>query len=100
VFLEALASGVFPIGTYFGGMKVKIDRVAPELEPEHRAALRVRPDAQLMVDDIAASVAAALPLGRRYGPRLRRVAEEQYDWRPIAARLAGILGEVAGVDSD
>ena len=28
VFLEALASGAFPLGTYFGGMKASIDSVA------------------------------------------------------------------------
>jgi glycosyltransferase involved in cell wall biosynthesis len=98
VFLEALASGVFPIGTYFGGMKVKIDRLAPALEPEHAPALRVRPDAGTIVSDIAAAAAAAIPLGRRYRHVLRRVAEEHYDWRPIAVRLEGILGDVAGVD--
>ncbi|MGH7464195.1 MAG: glycosyltransferase, partial [Longimicrobiales bacterium] len=39
VFLEALASGVFPIGTYFGGMKVKIDRAAPALDGDHGALM-------------------------------------------------------------
>jgi glycosyltransferase involved in cell wall biosynthesis len=98
VFLEALASGVFPIGTYFGGMKVKIDRVAPELEPEHAPALRVRPDARTIVGDIAEAATAALPLARRYRNILRGVAEAQYDWRPIAARLARILDDVAAGD--
>jgi glycosyltransferase involved in cell wall biosynthesis len=98
VFLEALASGVFPIGTYFGGMKVKIDRLTPELQPEDAPALRVRSDPRVLVGDIADAAAAALPLGRRYRHVLRRVAEEQYDWRPIAVRLARILTEVAESD--
>src|SRR5690606_27050370 len=33
VFLEAMASGAFPLGTYFGGMKASIDSVADVLPP-------------------------------------------------------------------
>ena len=33
VFLEALASGAFPLGTYFGGMKASIDALADALPP-------------------------------------------------------------------
>lgn len=94
VFLEALASGVFPIGTYFGGMKVKIDRAAPYLGDD-AAAMRVRPDADHIVADIARAVPAALPLGRRHRERLRRIAEEHYDWVPVARSLAGVLDALA-----
>ncbi|MEX1182579.1 MAG: glycosyltransferase [Gemmatimonadota bacterium] len=94
VFLEALSSGVFPIGTYFGGMKVKIDMAAQHLGDD-ASAMKVRPDAEHIVADIAAAVPVALPLGGRHRHTLRRIAEEHYDWRPVARRLADVLEEVA-----
>jgi glycosyltransferase involved in cell wall biosynthesis len=95
VFLEALASGVFPIGTYFGGMKVKIDRAAPALDDDHGTLMKVRPDAAHIVADIARVLPDALEVAPRYRARLRTVADEHYDWRPIARRLRTLLEETA-----
>jgi glycosyltransferase involved in cell wall biosynthesis len=95
VFLEALASGVFPIGTYWGGMKVKIDRVAPALDNNDGRLMKVRPDADSIVADIAAVVPAALEVGAGYRQRLRKVAEDHYDWGPVAQRLRHVLEQIA-----
>lgn len=94
VFLEALASGVFPIGTYWGGMKVKIDRTAPSLEDDAEL-MKVRPEAASIVGDIAAVVPAALQVAARYRTQLRSVAENHYDWGPVARRLQQLLERVA-----
>ncbi|HSJ16123.1 MAG TPA: hypothetical protein VK939_17075, partial [Longimicrobiales bacterium] len=91
VFLEALASGVFPIGTYFGGMKVKIDRAAAVLEPRHAQLMKVRPSAQHIAADIARVVPQAVALSARYRDALRQVADEHYDWQPVARRLRQLL---------
>ncbi|HEX2166003.1 MAG TPA: glycosyltransferase, partial [Longimicrobiales bacterium] len=91
VFLEALASGVFPIGTYFGGMKVKIDVAAPSLDGDHGQFMKVRPDAEHIVADIAEVIPSALDVAGRYRDRLRKVAEDHYDWIPVARRLKQIL---------
>jgi glycosyltransferase involved in cell wall biosynthesis len=95
VFLEALASGVFPIGTYFGGMKVKIDRAAPVLDGDHGSLMKVRPAAAHIVADIARVLPDALEIAPQYRSRLRTVADEHYDWRPIARRLRNLLEETA-----
>ena len=95
VFLEALASGVFPIGTYWGGMKVKIDRTAPSLGDGHAELMKVRPEADSIVADIARAVPAALQVAARYRSQLRRVAEDHYDWGPVARRLQKLLEQVA-----
>lgn len=95
VFLEALASGVFPIGTYWGGMKVKIDRTAPALDGDHGRLMKVSPEAQSIVADIAAVVPAALEVAGRYRDRLRQVAEDHYDWIPVARRLRQLLEQIA-----
>ena len=47
VFLEALASGCFPLGTYFAGMKASIDGIADLEDSEFRrnaGALNFQPD--------------------------------------------------------
>lgn len=94
VFLEALASGVFPIGTYWGGMKVKIDRAAPALDGDHGRLMKVSPEADRIVADIAAVVPAALDVAEHYRGRLRRVAEDHYDWIPVARRLRQLLEQI------
>jgi glycosyltransferase involved in cell wall biosynthesis len=91
VFLEALASGAFPVGTSFGGMAAKLDVVEPLLDPEHGAAMRLRPAADHIVSDIADAVPEAVKLADRYRSVLRSVAEENYDWRPVARRLGEAL---------
>lgn len=93
VFLEALASGVFPLGTYFGGMKLKIDRAA-EYVGQAAESMKIRPQAEHIVGDIARVVPEALADTGVDRATLRRIAVEHYDWQPVARRLAAVLGEV------
>lgn len=95
VFLEALASGVFPIGTYWGGMKVKIDRAAPALDADHGRLMKVSPEAGRIVADISAVVPPVLEVAAQYRGRLRQVAEDHYDWIPVARRLKQLLEQIA-----
>ena len=93
VFLEALASGCFPLGTYFGGMKASIDAIG-ELFPEHIvAAMKLNPFDT--VADIAANVSTALKFGVRYKDVLSRTAQERYDWTSVGRRLANELDSIA-----
>ncbi len=93
VFLEALASGCFPLGTYFGGMKASIDAIA-ELFPEHIvAAMKLNPFDT--VADIAANVSTALKFGVRYKDVLSRTAQERYDWTSVGRRLVNELDSLA-----
>ncbi len=91
VFLEALASGGFPLGTYFAGMAASIDSVAGRLPPEVADVMKLRPEAAHTVADIAANARAALAFGGKHKQALRAAVEEQYDWINVARRLeAGI----------
>ena len=95
VFLEALASGCFPLGTYFGGMKASIDAIA-DLFPEHVvAAMKLNP--LDTVADIAANVSTALKFGVRYKDVLSRTAQERYDWTSVGRRLVNELDSIATV---
>lgn len=88
VFLEALSSGCFPVATYFAGARNKIDTVAPYLDPAAAEFMKLRPDPEVLTYDIVRSVCGALSLGGKYQQALRRIAEQEYDWKPIAAKLA------------
>jgi glycosyltransferase involved in cell wall biosynthesis len=88
VFLEALAAGCFPMGTYFGGMAASIDAVSGALPPVDARLMRLRNDPAHTVADIAANAAHAFDLGGKHAAALRRVAVERYDWRIAARRLA------------
>jgi glycosyltransferase involved in cell wall biosynthesis len=97
VFLEALASGCFPLGTNFGGMRASIDAIA-DLLPAHIVdAMRVDP--QHVVFDIARKGSAALRMGVRYKDVLARAAQDRHDWTSVGRKLAAELESIAAVQS-
>jgi glycosyltransferase involved in cell wall biosynthesis len=85
VFLEALASGCFPLGTYFGGMAASIDSVSEGLPAEVGATMKVSLDNT--VHDLVVNVPRALDLGTSHKRSLARVARERYDWVSVAKTL-------------
>jgi glycosyltransferase involved in cell wall biosynthesis len=91
VFLEALASGAFPMGTYFGGMRASIDSVAEALPPGDAEAMKLDPDPHRTVADLVRNFPLALAHGERHTAALARVARERYDWGSVARTFAGEL---------
>jgi glycosyltransferase involved in cell wall biosynthesis len=91
VFLEAMASGVFPLGVYHAGMATSIDTAAEALPRESAELMKLRLDEEHTVEDIVSATVAALKLGRTHAADLRRVAVERYDWRAVAKKLVTIL---------
>jgi glycosyltransferase involved in cell wall biosynthesis len=92
VFLEALASGCFPLGTYFGGMKASIDSAATVVPPDIARLMKI--DVDNSVADIASHVPLALAEGSRYRESLARLARDKYDWTSVAAVLKKELGSL------
>ncbi len=96
VFLEAMASGCFPMGAYFAGMAASIDSVAGSI-PDHVSELmKLRADTKYIVADIASNVQRALNIDEDSKAALRKIAVEKYDWQTVSKRLADNLmrGEV------
>lgn len=91
VFLEALASGCFPLGTYFGGMAASIDAVAVEIAPEVADIMKL--DRNNTVRDLARKVPRALEQAPLYRELFARVARDRYDWSSVSKRF---LSEIAG----
>lgn len=95
VFLEALASGVFPLGTDFAGMAASIAAASRHLPGEATSLMKLRPDPSHLAADIAAKAPEALANGREWQDNLRRAAVEGYDWSSVAAKLAAELKALA-----
>ncbi|HJQ69410.1 MAG TPA: glycosyltransferase [Blastocatellia bacterium] len=91
VFLEALASGCLPLGTYFAGMAASIDSVASVLPPKDAELMKLSADAARTVDEIARKASEALFISGKHKEALRKVAVEQYDWQNVARRLVSDL---------
>ena len=88
VFLEALASGCFPLGTYMAGMQASIDNVASSLPDGVADIMKIRPEPHHTVEDILNRSIDALKLGDTHQATLRRVAVERYDWRSVAGTFS------------
>ena len=95
VFLEALASGCFPLGTYFAGMAASIDSVAEVMPEEDAELMRLSADENQTVADLVMKASGALQLGGKHKEKLRAVAVERYDWKSVARKLANDLKSLA-----
>ena len=84
VFLEALASGTFPLGTYFGGMRASIDSLADRLPPDVIETMRLSADPEHIVGDIVDRVPRAMALIDDHRSALFALARERYDWTSVA----------------
>ena len=93
VFLEALASGCFPLGTYFGGMKASIDGIADMFPAEIVDAMKLDPFNTTA--DIVTNVGRAMHIGVRYKDVLARTAQARFDWTSVGQKLANGLKSIA-----
>jgi glycosyltransferase involved in cell wall biosynthesis len=91
VFLEALASGVFPLGIYHAGMAASIDSVAGVVPDEVVELMKLRQDPLHTVADMVSGATGALALQRAHAADLRKVAVERYDWKAVGQKLLTTL---------
>lgn len=99
VVAEAAASGCFPMGTDFAGMGHTLRAVERGVPPDLRERMRIRPEAEHTVRDIAGNVSAVLDsTNPGLGESLHRVAVEEFDWRTIARTLRVALDELDAPD--
>ena len=84
VFLEALASGTFPLGTYFGGMRASIDSLADRLPADVIETMKLSAEPERIVGDIVDRVPRAMALVDGQRAALNQVARERYDWTRVA----------------
>lgn len=92
---EAMASGVFPMGTYFGGMAASLDHASQAIPPELHPHMRIRPEPEYMVADIARTVSALLDARPDLTEEMHGFAVEHYDWQQIASRMVQDLKDIS-----
>jgi glycosyltransferase involved in cell wall biosynthesis len=88
---EAMASGVFPMGTYFGGMAASLDHASRAIPSELQEFMRIRAEPEHMVADIARNVSAILERRPELTEELHGFAVQHYDWQQIAGRMVANL---------
>ena len=82
VFLEALASGCFPLGTYFGGMAASIDALREEVPAEISEIMKLDPADTAR--ELTQKIPQAIRLSGQYRQTLASFARENYDWSSVA----------------
>ncbi len=87
VFLESLASGCFPLGTYFGGMAASIDTVAKSLPSNISDLMKISVKEDQMVSDILEHTLQVLTLDESFKETLRKIAIDHYDWQGVSKKL-------------
>jgi glycosyltransferase involved in cell wall biosynthesis len=95
VFLEALASGSFPLGTYFAGMAASIDSVATAIPAEDAKLMKLSADETQTVKEIFKKASEALLVSGKHKDALRRVAVERFDWKNVARKLVDDLNSLS-----
>jgi glycosyltransferase involved in cell wall biosynthesis len=93
VFLESLASGCFPLGTYFGGMAASIDAVSRDLPAEVGSTMKLGVDNT--TQDLISQIPRAIAIGQKYKNDLARIARERYDWVSVARTFHDELASIA-----
>jgi len=93
VFYEALANGVLPVGTYHSGLRDGLDELRPLLPGSVWERMKLPADPASRVAGIAECVTALLgdDATAHLGSRLRRLAEQRYDWQVVAATLVEVV---------
>jgi hypothetical protein len=86
-----MASGCFPVGTYFAGMAASIDSVAHVLPYDIVDLMKLSSRPDQTVQDIITKVKDAIYVDEKYKKKLRDVAVEKYDWSNISRKLSADL---------
>jgi len=94
VFLEAVAAGVFPLGTYFAGMAAHIDALSRAVPAAVSGMMKLRRQPEHLSEDIASQAVRALRHGAAHTEPLRRSVIRRHDWSIVAATLVKTLNRL------
>ncbi len=99
VVMESLANGVLPLVTDFSGFSDSITELESFLGKSLTDRIRIPRDDAVRVERLASNLASLLGDAklREASPVLRRIAEENFDWKLRAVQMARAYGELAGL---
>jgi glycosyltransferase involved in cell wall biosynthesis len=87
VFLEAMASGCFPMGTYVAGLKASIDRLEDVLPSHDLDLMKLDPNPSNVIQSLISQIPKALEISGKHRAILRKTAITQFDWKIIVQKL-------------
>lgn len=93
VFLEAIASGCFPMGTYMAGMKASIDRLENILPTDDLDLMKIDPRPSKVIQSQIEKIPKALEIAGKHRTKLREIAVTHFDWEMIVQRLIKTFDE-------
>jgi glycosyltransferase involved in cell wall biosynthesis len=100
VVMESLSNGVLPVVSYFSGFKDSVDDLESLLGKSLIEKMKLSVDPaqreEVMISNISGLLAD--PDLKSYGPRLRRIAVENYDWKTRAAQFVQAYSYFAKLD--
>ena len=94
VFLESLASGCFPLGTYFGGMAINIDTISDKLPKDISDLMKISIEKDLKLFDIVKKINEVLLLDGKYRDVLSETAHELYYWSSVGEKISSELNSM------
>ena len=101
VFMEALANGVLPCGSYHSGLRDGLDDLRPHLSDDVWQRMKLPVDPAGRVERIADNICWLLEYlaAADIAPQLRQLAVDHYDWKPKARALVDLAARISGSDS-
>lgn len=88
VLLESICAGVLPMGAYFEGLKDGLDAISSGLPADLQEDMRIHVEPERKVREIATKLPRLLKRPAEFGPYCRKLAEDKYSWKAVAAQLA------------
>lgn len=96
VLMESLANGVLPVVSYSSGFKEGLDELKPFLDESVLIRMKIPVDPGLRVETLASNINGLLknPVKESERQRLRKLAEERFDWNRRAAQMAEAYSQI------
>jgi len=93
VLMESLSNGVLPIVSYFSGFADGLDNLVPHLGEDWVERMKISIDDESRIPGLIQNIPALLANKSMdtIGPKLRKIAVENYDWNTRAEQMTAAL---------
>ncbi|MEM1282898.1 MAG: glycosyltransferase family 4 protein [Chlamydiota bacterium] len=96
VLMESLSNGVLPLVSYFSGFKDGVDDLVPYLGEEITNHMKIPTSPEIRIPTLAKNISFILQKAnnQEVKQRLRKIAEEHYDWNVKAEEMIAAYKKV------
>lgn len=102
VLMESLSNGVLPLVSYFSGFKDGVDELTPYLGETITNSMKIPTSADIRIPSLANNISFILENAnnQEVKQKLRRIAEEKYDWKVRAQQMIRAYEKVSSDSSE